>query len=154
MNVRRSMWPVVEDAAMSVMGFTGVKRWRNATVTSGGPDDLPQKQDRAAEPIADGEEEGPVDDQCGGHRDRDDRHSGCRHRFRPFLVDFAVALISTAIASGSSSSRMVEIRAFVAFETQPLMIVQVDGAANGSDSMRARKTSVSSCTRRRRVPLR
>ena len=66
MNVRRSMWPVVEDAAMSVLGFTGAKRWRNATVTSGGPDDLTQKQDRAAEPIADGEQEGPVHDQCGG----------------------------------------------------------------------------------------
>jgi len=48
------------------MSHTSVKRWRNATVTSGGPDDLPQEQDGAAEPITDGEEEGPVHDQCGG----------------------------------------------------------------------------------------
>jgi hypothetical protein len=63
----------------------------------------------------------------GGQRDRNDLHSSCRHRFCALLVDVDVALISTAITSGSSSSRMIEIRAFVAFETQPLMVVQVDG---------------------------
>ena len=136
------------------MGFTGVKRWRNATVTSGGPDDLPQEQDRAAEPIADREEEGPVHDQCGGQRALTDHHSSCCGRFGAFFVDVHVALISTAIASGFSSSRRVENRALVAFETRLLMVVRVDGAANGSDSMRAPKASVSSCTRRRGVHAR
>ena len=37
---------------------------------------------------------------------------------------------------------MVEIRPLVAFETQPLMVVRVDGVANGSDSVRAPKASV------------